>query len=103
VSSNFLKPNTTYIEIISKLAEKNNLTRREIAKVLEPSFPYIPRPENLMHVLSEVDRFIDALEKNGMVIKFSYKGNRKDYTVKITERGLDYAEKLRKSERNESS
>jgi DNA-binding PadR family transcriptional regulator len=99
---NFLKPDTTYTEIILRLAEENSLTRREIARVLEPNFPYIPRPDKLMYVLSEVDRCIDRLEKSGMAKKFRYKGKLKDYTVQITEKGLEYAERLR-CEKNESS
>ncbi len=94
-----LKPDPTYIKIISRLAKENMLTRKEIARIVEPNFPYIPPPEKLIYVLSEVDRYIDSLEKNGMIIKFRYKGSRKDYTVQITERGLSYAEKLRKGEK----
>lgn len=98
---NLLRLDTNYVEILLKLAEENRLNRREIARILEPNFPYLPRPDKLMCVLSEVDRCTDKLEKNGMITKFSYKG--KDYTLQITEKGLEYAQKLRKRDKNESS
>jgi hypothetical protein len=88
----FSKLDTGYAEVLSKLAERSRLTRREIAEILDPHFPYLPRPEKLIYILEKADKCVENLEKFGLAIKFNYK--RKDYTIQITEKGLEHAKRL---------
>jgi len=99
--SNILKPDSTYVKIILHLCEEEILTRNSMAEIVEPNFPYIPRPEKFKLVLITADKYAKNLEKNGFAIRASYKG--RDYTLRITEKGKEYTEKLRKGERNERS
>jgi hypothetical protein len=97
----FLKPDTTFIKIILELSKEETLTRESIAKIVEPEFPYIPRPEKYKLALYGADNYAKILEKCGYAIKLSFRG--RNYTLQITEKGKEAAKRLKESEKNESS
>lgn len=91
----------TFEKIILELDKKGRLTRAEVARIVEPEFPFIPRPEKYKFALKGADTYAKILERNGMVIRANYKG--REYTLQITEKGKKCAQKLRESESDESS
>ena len=97
----FLKPDTTFIKIILELSKEETLTRESIAKIVEPEFPYIPRPEKYKLALYGADNYAKILEKCSYAIKLSFRG--RNYTLQITEKGKEAAKRLKESEKNESS
>ncbi|MGC8812655.1 MAG: hypothetical protein ACP5O8_03685 [Candidatus Aenigmatarchaeota archaeon] len=97
----FLKPDTTFIKIILQLNEEEILTRRSVAKIVEPEFPYIPRPEKFKLALRGADSYAKILERCGYAIKLSYRG--REYSLQITEKGKEAAKRLKESGKDESS
>jgi hypothetical protein len=97
----FLKPDDTFVRIILELSKEESLTREDIAKIIEPEFPYIPTHEKYKLVLYGADNYAKILEKCGYAIRLSYKG--RNYTLQITEKGKEAAKRLKESEKNESS
>jgi hypothetical protein len=75
-------------KILITLYEKGTLSRMDIAGILDPDFPNIGKTK-YESVLKEADRYARILERNGFVRRAWY--GRKDYTLRIMERGEEEA------------
>ncbi len=86
----------TFKKIVLELGKKERLTREEVARIVEPEFPFIPKCEKYKLALKGADSYAKILERIGIAIRASYKG--KEYTLQITEKGKEYIKELEREE-----